>query len=396
MKDKPHLKKYRKIIFPIGERELGITGKRLIELLKGLAGDSIHIDVYTHSSDIHETVREKTSTIKTIKHILMKNEFRFWTMIQRDSFAKTFIRLNHDLVVPGTDFKFWKQVGFDDFLWNVSSDIFPAMSGSYDLMLFPIPSTDETPSVLTDVFYTHTIFFAKENKIPIVGIQIFPVFDMPPIFLKMLDYFIVKEDYEKRYLIAKGIDEQKVFIVDAMKDNYCISTVEDTYKNLVFDETIHVDKDSLGIVVVNHPRNRQQLYEIFEVISQSGIKTDVFFTFTNYAVRNLHEKDVFNALTRPVMDREIKKYYSLNTGNLVNVVMISDVVIATTYLVSLGFAIKYQKGGIIYNPLKKSHPHLNDTIFTNSKDALREAILEQHMKKKRQLAVADIINRVLS
>ncbi|OPY73301.1 MAG: hypothetical protein A4E64_02632 [Syntrophorhabdus sp. PtaU1.Bin058] len=385
-----------RIILPVGEKELDITERRLIDLVKGIAGNSVHIDIYTHTAKVHDAIAEKTGGIKTIRHIMMKNEFRFWTMVQRDSFAKTFIRLNHDLLVPGTDMKFWKQVGFDDFLWNVSSDIFPAITEPYDLMLFPIPSADESPAVLTDVFYTHSLFFAKENGIPVAGIQLFPVFDMPPILLTMLDYFIVKEEYEKRYLVSRGVDEHRIFVADALMDNYCISTVEDTYKNLMFGQSIHVDRDSLGIIVVNHPRNRQQLYEIFEVISDADIKTDVFFVFTQYAVRNLHEKDVFNALTKPVMDRELKRFYTLNIDGLVNVIMLCDMIIATTYLVSLGFAIKYRKGGIIYNPLRKAHPHFNDTVFAHSKEALREAILEQYTKKRRQLTVADIIHRILS
>jgi hypothetical protein len=385
-----------RIIFPVGEKELDITGKRLIDLIKGIAGNRVRIDIYTHTAKVHDAIVEKTDGINTIRHKIMKNEFRFWTMVQRDSFAKTFIRLNHDLLVPGTDLKFWKQVGFDDFLWNVSSDIFPAITEPYDLMLLPIPSADEAPVVLTDVFYTHSLFFAKENRIPVVGIQLFPVFDMPPILLTMLDYFIVKEEYEKRYLVSRGVDEQRIFVADALMDNYCISTVEDEYKNLMFGQSIHIDRDGLGIIVVNHPKNRQQLYEIFEVISGTGIKTDVFFVFTQYAVRNLHEKDVFNTLTKPVMDRELKRFYTLNIDGLVNVMMLCDVIIATTYLVSLGFAGRYQKGGIVYNPLRKAHQHFNETVFAHSKEALREAILEQYTKKRQQLTVADIIHRILS
>ncbi len=385
----------KRILVPAGDRELISTEFRILKCLEILAEYGYYVDILTYDEELLARIKEKCKIQKNINILLTKCEHRFWTMVQRDSFSKSFIKLYHDIIVPGTDFKFWEQVALDDFLWHVSSDIFPKINTRYDLVLFPLPSFDEPPPTTCDVFYTNVIYYAKENKIPIAALQIFPIYDIPPIFLGIIDYFIVREKYEKDFYESIGIKEEKVFILEDIKEAYSISTVEDSYKNLMFNQEISVDGDTLGIVIINHPKNRVQLYEIIDVIADLEIKKSVYFVFRNYAVRDLHENDIFNDFIRPVLEKKLKRFYMVEAGGAIKALMNNDVIISTNYALLLSFANRYNKTGIVYNPLKKEVSQIKDVVFTNSKRTLKEALLNQYKKKQETLTVGGIIKRIL-
>ncbi len=388
-------KTVKKILLPLGEKELNATDYRILNCVDSLSAQGYYVDILTYNEEIFNKIQERCKNVINVNILIMNREFRFWTMKQRDSFAKTFISLYHDIIVPGTDFKFWKQVAFDDFLWHVTTEIFPKITGKYDLVLFPIPSFEEPPPGTCDVFYTNVFYYAKENNVPIAGLQIFPIYDIPPIFPRIIDYFIVKEDYEKDYYKSIGISEKNIFILEEIKGSYCLSTVEDSYKSLMLNKEISVDKDTLGIVIINHTKNRVQLQEIVNTIAELNIKKSVYFVLRNYSVRDLHENDIFNDYMKPHLEKKLKRFYTVEPGATVKALMSSDVIIATNYILLLGFAGRYNKKGIVYNPLRMEVPQVKDITFTTSREVLRDTILSQYKKKQATLMLDDIIKGIL-
>lgn len=384
----------KKILFPIGEREFFATGERLANLVLRITDASYRVDIVTYKDYLADKLKQKFEGNRLVTVSLLSPEFRFWTMAQRDNFAKDFIKLNYDIITPGTDMKFWKQVAFDDFLWHVSASVFPAITEHYDLVLFPIPSLEEYNGP-GDIFSTNILFYAKDNNVPVTAIQVFPIYDIPPIFPRLMDYFIVKEEYEKEYLKGAGVKEERIFVLTDIKDSYCISTVEDPYKNMIFEEQVYPDKDTMSIVVVNHSRNRLQICQILEAIGELNIKKLVFFCFLNFAVKELHEKDVFKDMIEPCLKKNIKHYATVEAGGLIKALMISDMIVATSYIVPLTFAQRYNKTGVVYNPLKKEFPYIKNVSFTATKDALKDYILKQYSKKQSLLTITDIIRSIL-
>lgn len=395
MKKRNEQKRTKRILLPIGERELISTGGRLPKLAERLASQGYSVDLLAHTEALYEKLQECCKEGDRVKVLSTRQDERFWTMIQRDRFAKTFIRLTHDIVIPGTDMKFWKATGFDDFLWNVSPGVYPKITQKYDLVLLPIPSVEEGPSTSCDVFFTHVIYYAKENKVPVAGLQIYPVCDNPPIYANMLDYFVVREEFERDFLQDSGIQEDRIFLLDDRKDNYCLSLVEDPYRALVIDSEFSFGNDQLGIVLVNHPMNRIQLNEIIDLVAEIDVKKYFFFCFVDYAVKELHEKDIFNDFIMPNLKNKIRQFYTVEAGGIIRALMLSDVIIATTYIMGVGFAKTYKKKGIVYNPLKPTVSHFEDVLFTHSKQAVKEAILEQYQKKQRISTIVDIVGRIL-
>lgn len=384
----------KRVLFPVGDREAVATDWRLFSLVKRLVRDGCEVDIVTYGEEVFQRAKQMLDGCPGVNFMYRNDSERFWTMAQRDSFAQTFIKLNHDLVVPGMDFKYWKMVGFDDFLWNTSSNVFPEITKDYDVLLFPTPSFEEPPSTKGDVFYTHMIFHAKENNIPIVALQIYPVNDTPPIYHKMLDHYLVREDYEKDYYWQCGIDPERITVIDDIKDNYSISTIQDSYKALTLNDSLDVPRDHIGIMLVNHGKNRAQLHEIIEAIGEVDVPKSVFFVFLQYAVKELHEQDIFNDLTKPILERVVKNFYTVETGAMIKALMLCDVVVSTNYIVPLSFAGQYGKAGVVYNPLKTEILNYKDVCFTNSIEALKEEILKQYERKQNMATIPDVIKEI--
>jgi hypothetical protein len=385
----------KRILFATGDRDAGVTNYRLLELANSLAANPFDIDVVTCDEELVGRCRELFEGSENIRYAALPREERFWTMAQRDGFAKTFIKLNHDLEIPGVDLKFWKMTGFDDFLWNTSSTTYPDISEHYDAVIVPIPSFSEGPPARCDVFYTHVIFHAKQNAIPVIGLQIYPIYDVPPIYPMMIDHFVVKGELEGEFYRDLGIPSERISVVDDVKENYCLSTVQDSYRNLTIDKELEVPRDAMGIVVINHSRNRFQLYDVLEVIGEFDKPKSVFFVMVNFSVKELHEQDIFKDLTQPVLEKTVKSYYTVETGALIKCLMLCDAIIATNYIVPLSFAGQYGKRGIVYNPLITESAHVKGVLFTNTKQALREALYAQYEHKRSSKTVSDIVRGVV-
>ncbi len=387
-------KSKRRVLFAVGFRDSGVTNHRLLRLVKTLSSRQYDIDVVTCDEELVEQCAEVFDKLPNVRYAHLRQNERFWTMVERDSFAQTFIKLNHDVVIPGIDLKFWKLTGFDDFLWNTSSSVFPDISERYDAVIMPIPSFSEGPSTKCDVFYTHVVFHAKQNGIPIIGLQIYPIFDVPPVYARVIDHFVVKEVMEKDYFTEIGIAPERITIIGDVRDNYCLSTVQDEYRNLSLDDDIHVPRESIGIVVVNHSRNRAQLYDVLETIGELDLQKSVFFVFLNFSVKELHEKNIYNDLIQPVLKRTVKSFYTVETGALVKSLMLCDAIISTNYIVPLSFAGRYGKQGIVYNPLLTEVAHVKGVQFANSKQILKDALLEQYERKRNTVALEDVVGMV--
>ncbi|MFZ5861386.1 MAG: hypothetical protein ACOYXR_00855 [Nitrospirota bacterium] len=393
-KNAPPRNAARRILFPLGEKEHQSTGGRVLKLAGALADAGHRVDILTCHDGLAQAATESYHGRPEVRVRLTKADERFWTMAQRDNFAKTFIKLTHDIVIPGTDMKLWKMVGFDDFLWNVSASVFPKITESYDLMVFPIPSFHEHPSPIQDVFYTNVMFYAKEHRVPVAGLLLYPTSDVPPIFPKLLDYYIVKDERERGALTADGASADRVFVLEDLKERYCIDTIEDVYMQHTFDKEIAVPADHLGIVIVNHVRNRQQLLEVFAVIGKLGVPTTVFFVFLNFAVKELHEKDIFDDLLKPTLDKTIGAYYSVDSAGMIRALMLSDAMVATQPMLQLSFGARYRKTGIVYNPLARAVGSGDDVGFAGSPDALRRMLLEAYERKQRRMTLSNIVTRV--
>lgn len=385
----------RRILFPIGEREFVSVQERLLHIPLRLAKAGFSVDVVIYKKEIYEKADGFFKGINNINLIYLKSKPLIWSPHQRDDFVKIFIKHTFDLFIPGTDMKYWKTAAYDDFRGHIASYSFSGLGTDYDLLLMPLPSFDEPPSAECDVFYSTLIFHAKERGVPIAGLQIYPVIHTSLFYIKILDFFIVKEEFEREYYQKCGIEEKRVFVLDIPDENYSISTVEDIYKNLMFDEKISIEKDEIGILIINHPKYRPQINEVINVLCGLHIKKAIYFQKKGYFVRELSESQIIDELIKPIFEKAKMNFYIVEEGSIVKLLMLCDVIIATTYIVPLSFAAKYNKSAIVYNPLKKAMTFKDGVAYLNDKKALIDAVTNRLLKKQSYNSISEIVKRII-
>lgn len=384
----------RRVLFAMGEREINATSTRLLRYPLTLAGLGYEVDVMTHDAGIKEQLDEYYRDKAGITTLLLQQEDRFWTMRERDAFARTFIKLYQDVPLPDTDMPFWKTMAFDDFLWHVSRVIQAPIQGKYQAVFMPVPSALERPREATDVFYTNTVYYCKQQHVPLVGVHIYPITDVPSIYAHVPDYWLVDQRAKADYFIDKGMGADRVFVVDGLKDGYCISTVDDHFLNLLLKDELQLAKDTLSVAIVNHSSNRMQIREVIETLGAIKHKKAVFFVFVGIVVRELTEKALFDDLVLPVLMQNIDEYYTVDNGGVMRALMLSDVIVSTAYILPLSFAPKYGKTSVVYNPLRTPSPYVEGVSFVNDRTALAEALDKAWERKQKETHLIDVMKRI--
>lgn len=385
-----------RLLFAVGEREVAATSFRLLQYPIRLASLGYKVDVMTYGKGMNEQLDKTYSNVPGINIITIEPEDRFWTMRQRDGFAKTFIKHYSDVIIPDTDMRYWKASAFDDFLWHVSRNTMPRIEGEYDAVFLPVPSAFERPKEVCDVFYTNVVYYCKQNNVPLVGMQLYPVPDLPPIYLNIPDYWIVDEPLKGQYFVEQGINRNRVLHIDDFRDNYCISCIDDPYKALAMDYVVPIPKDTLAIAVLNHPANRVQLREIIEVLGRFKHKKTVMYMFVGMSVRELSEKDVFEDLIAPELRKHVGNYYTVEQEGILRTMMSCDAVISTNYITPLSFMSSYGKTSVIYNPLRQKSDYVQGVTYVDSREELQQQLDGAWRRKKATTDLADALARIFS
>lgn len=383
-----------RILFAMGEREINATSTRLLRYPKYLASMGYQVDVMAYDAEVKGQLDEIYAESDGVTPLLLQQDDRFWTMRQRDGFAKTFIKLYQDVPLPGTDIPFWKLVAFDDFLWHVSRTIQEPLKGKYQAVFMPIPSAFERPRDALDVFYTNAVYYCKQRGVPLVGIQIYPVTDVPAIYVNVPDYWLVEDAGKARFFVDQGIAPERVFHVDGLRDGYCISTVDDHFLSLLVKDELQVSKGTLAVAIVNHPSNRLQIKEIIETLGNIKQRKAVFFAFVGMNVREITERELFDDMILPVIQEHADEFYLVEDGGIMRALMLSDVIVSTSYILPLSFSPKYGKTSVVYNPLREPSPYVEGVTFATDRSALERAYREAWRRKQMETRLADVMERI--
>lgn len=381
----------KKVLFLLNQSDVESTQGRILRLLKQLAQGQYRIDILVHNHELHEKIKPYFDNLGSVQLLMQKAKPVYWLPQRRDDFVKIFIMQHMDMLIPGTDLPYWKTAAFDDFRGHISSHVFSNIGSDYDLILMSIPSADDPMASEADIMATTVLFHAHEHKIKTLGLQLFPAEQCPRIYLNMLDGILVRSEHEKSYYLKQGCQADKVKVVSDPYDNYCIDTIEDTYKNMIYDEQIHFEKNSLSILVLNHAKYRAQMRQAIDVIAALSCKKVVSFAKAGYEIRDLSEDDIFNDLIKPSLDKLNDTYYIVDASAMAKMLMMSDVVIASTHIAPLVFATRYHKTAIIFNPTRCVDDKKNGIIYSGSNDSLARTLLEAYQQKSQSHTMAELL-----
>jgi len=385
----------KKIMFPICEREYFATQGRVGYLVKSLA-KNFSVEFWTPSKEVYEDIHKKIlpSDRVTIRHFPSK--YLPLTFDFRNNLAKIFVKYTHDISIPGTDLKLWKTAAFDDFWGHVATCSFPGIPAvDADLVLLPLLSYDDIPWEEADVFYTSTAFQAKEAGIPAVGYPLYPVFNTLMLMSRLVDAVIVKNEYEKQFYIEKGFPPEKLHLLTEERELYALSTIEDNYKNHLFNSQIEIARDELGIVVCNHGKLRPQLREIFNVIGETKIPAVLSLLKRDFVVREIVEEQIVKDIFLEDIKKTGCRFYLVESQSLVPLLMVSDLIISPTFVAPLEFAAKCGKEAWVYNPFNPPTTGFQGVTFINKSSDLASALERAISRKKKKVGMGEIANRLL-
>ena len=383
----------KKLLFPLSERDYFATSARICHMLNELSKHFI-MEVLTISKKVYDDINEKLDiTSSNMRARLIGGESQPVTYAVRDDLAKSFVEHTYDMVLPGTGLKLWKTTAFDDFWGHISGFYFPEIAGiDADMLLFPLMNYDESISDEVDVFYTTLLFDAKEAGIKVAGYQVYPVVESGMLMARLTDALIVRQEYEKQFYVKKGIAPEKIWVLTDSKDIYSLSTIEDVYKNHLYDSQIAIERSELGVVVFNHARFRPQLREVLRVITETEIPVALFLVKRNIVVREFTEDKIIEGVFLNDLKKIKGRFCVVGSDSVVPVVMTSDVVISPSYISPIEFAAQQGKDAWIYNPVNDPMPEVNGIRFIKSPDNLAQSLKTAYKRKLDTIGMTDIIN----
>lgn len=387
----------KKVLVPICERDYSVTDKRFAHLIHALSA-TCSVEVLTISPEIVEDLHGKINAAANITVTLVTMKSLPLTLDFRTNLVKVFVQYTNDVYLPGTDLKLWKTAAFDDF-WGHLSTYSPQepLRIDADMVLLPLISYDDTPFDEMDVFYTFVLFGAKERGVKVVGYQLYPVFQGLKLMPLLMDALIVGKAYEKSYYRNMGIAEEKIYLLTVEKEAYALATIDDAYRNNLFNTQISIGRDELGVVVYNHVKFRPQVRAVIEVIGRTKLPVVLSLLKRDYTVKDLSEDVIIKDFYYEAIERAGCRFYLVEAPSTVPLVMISDVVVSPTYIAPVEFADRYRKRTIVYNPHHSIGPTIEGigTRFLSEPEHLAEELRAAYQEKKSAVGIGDIVAAVL-
>jgi len=385
----------KNVLFAVGEREFDATQGRLLLFAESLSSSGFRVDLLTYSEKVFNSAEELFKDNGLVKVEIMRPERIPLSYGLRDELLKIYIRQTHHLYIPGTDIRLYKLTAFDDFWGHIESHSFTKMDVSrYDIVLLPLPSDEEPPGPDGTIFCSTVCFLARESGTPIVGIQVFPVVHISPIILKAVDFVVVNEKTEKQYLEQSGMEAGRLFQLTNQREEYFMSTVEDTYRNFILKTEIPVSKEEICIMVFNHPKYRPFVTETLEVLSDIDIPKVVVFMKRGYNVRELSEDDIIAEFYGDLLRRIKGKTYLVDPGARAKVIMHADAVISFSYFAPSKFAAKSGKLSVVYNPMHDGFVSDDGVKFISDKQSLGDILCSRYEAKMAEVSITDIVKGV--
>lgn len=370
-----------KIAFLLGEEELRSTQDRYIHLPISLRNLKKTV---TTVNTIYPSVREKVSNyltdhLKVQLHPLLNQPMK---MKDRDDVAREYIKTYYDFKIPDTDFPIWKCMAYDDYLWNLCPQRFKKLPKKFDFLVTPLHSTVDALGRNYDAFATQMMFRAKTLGVPVIGVQYSNRRNVNPYVRWLCDYMIARNEQDASTLGT--IETKKVYSLSSLADKYAVSTVEDPYLSGIYGD-VPIKEDELGVIIINHPRGRQHIRRIVNILSELPFKVSLFFVTINYVVKFLHEQDIYKEFIEGHIKENLKTAYLADIRSCTNVILFNDLVIGFGYNEHLEFGRRYGKDVLAIEP---------DNLG-NFEGKVKEALLAVKEKKDEQQSFSRIIQDII-
>jgi hypothetical protein len=388
-----------RVIFAAGDADFGYTeGKiwRLAARLKNQAG--CNVVALTHDE---EALTQARKLMLATERVTMESPGV--TVMERLQATDELIRETANLNIPGSRLPLWKVLAMDDFLGSLQLyGAQPSASVDADAVIVPLMGVDNNTKATCGV-YTWLVSEARRKGIPVVAIEISPVGNKNTLAHLPADYFAVKTEWSRQFLIREGLARPDQIGVLKWDESYLLWPGKDEYTEAFLEhemtmrEALKIPPDRFVILIPHHVAFMWEVRRILHALARLDlpltvvIRVEARTTRRNFPERELvmetYVKEI-RALPHIVVDERVGVGLLLQLADLV----ISPFAGTTTERTALS-----RKPTIICQAMGEEGWAGDSVYWEPNPDKIVDHIHEwQRTGRLERRSLADIIGAVLS
>lgn len=242
------------------------------------------------------------------------------------------IRETADVLIPGSTLPLWKVLAMDDFL--ASLQLFgaqPVESLTADLVIVPLMGVDNNTKG-TAGLYTWLIAQARQQRIPIVALEVSPLGNKHTLCHLPATHYAVKSEWARDFLVREGLALPPQVSVLRWEEAYLLWPGQDEFTEAYLEkeprarEILHMGPDRFVVLIPHHVAFLWEVRQILAALAQVpgplsvALRVDPNTIRRQYVEREiaLHTyKQELCALPHAVIDEQIGVGLLLQLADLV-------------------------------------------------------------------------------
>ena len=259
-------------------------------------------------------------------------------------------------------------------------------------LIIQIPTPLGSSQIEEQVFHA-AVLWARQNKIPVIGYELFPLDTRWTLASSLVDGIITRYDQSYDYL-KKTLNHDNIWLLPFYEAG--IFSPVSTHFNVNGAAAAYHYRDAHSIpvsrTILYIPHNVAMIYEyqeLLNIILPVGDKLHLMFSFGEDQVRGVHTQ---KEIIKTVYHKELKKFASHSFHNLNNPweMLMADSLIACSSCFQTNIAQEKNIPSLIYDPLI---PPMDKGFKkrVNKKEAFLDAIKQTIGLKQKKSELGDII-----
>jgi hypothetical protein len=317
-----------RILFAAGDADFGYSETKIWRLAKKLKDRTgWHIIAVSHDRE----------ALQAAKHLKLDSELvpiesPGVSVADRLRATDDMIRETAHVLIPGSQLPLWKVLAMDDFLCSLQ--LFgaqPSVQLAADALVVPLMGVDNNTRASCGL-YTWLVSEARRKGIPVVGLEVSPLGNKNTLSQLPVDYYAVKSDWAREFLIRHGIASPQNVSVLRWEESYCSWPGADDFTEAFLDlepktrAMLNIPEERFIIVIPHHVAFLWEIRKILEGLAQVDLPLSVVIRVDARTIRRqFHERELvwetygkeIRALPHVVIDERVGIGLLLQIADLV-------------------------------------------------------------------------------
>jgi hypothetical protein len=322
------LGKRPRVLFAVGDADFGYSETKIWRLARKLK-DQTGWNVVAVSHD--------QEALQAAKDLALEGEFVAIespgvSVADRLRATDEMIRETAHVHIPGSRLPLWKVLAMDDFLCSLQ--LFgaqPSTSLAADAIVLPLMGVDNNTRASCGL-YTWLVSEARRKGIPVIGLEVSPLGNKNTLSQLAMDYYAVKSDWGKQFLLRHGIARPQSVSVLRWEESYCTWPGAEDFAEAFLElepkarAMLNIPEDRFVIVIPHHVAFLWEIRKILDGLARVDFPLSVVIRVDSRTIRRqFHERELvletygkeIGALPHVVIDERVGIGLLLQLADLV-------------------------------------------------------------------------------